>query len=109
MQPRHGQGRLAGVDAGHVRPKTGEGLGEQSATATDVQRCAAGHFATGANALHPRAVDVVQRLELALRIPPLAGEGLELGDLGFVGIGHGDNSRRQNSARVNASSMSRVW
>ena len=88
--------RGGGVDADHLGAEPGHRLGEEAAAAADVEEAEAGE---GAGRLRVAAelggdlvddvveaagVQHVQRLELAVRVPPFGGHGLELGDLGGV-------------------------
>src|SRR5690606_35153498 len=82
------------VDAGHMGAAPGHAFGEQAATATDVQYTLAGQRRALVNVVKPQRVDVVQRAELAGRIPPAAGEGFELGDFVviYILVAHGPAS-----------------
>ena len=84
------------VDAGDLGAEPRHRLGEEPAAAADVEEPEAGEgprrlrVATELgrdlvdDVVEPAGVQHVQRLELALRIPPLGGHRLELGDLGGV-------------------------
>ena len=90
VQPGHLQGRLAHVDAGHLGALRRHGLGQDAPAAADVDHLLAGESAAVAvDVVHPQRVDVVQRLEFAVRVPPARGQFLELGDLGRVDVMRG--------------------
>jgi hypothetical protein len=42
-----------------------------------------------ANPVEPQWIDLVQRPELAIRVPPACGKGIEFGDLGRVNVSVG--------------------
>src|SRR5487761_2176576 len=81
--------RLVGEsDADAMRARARNRLGEDAAAATDIDDALA--VDSAGDLLDPRKpqwIDVVQRLELAARIPPAVRERRKLGELRRIGIG----------------------
>ena len=90
MQPGHRQRRFARIDAGNVGTEIRERLGHQSAAAADVQRpgLLEHDISPLLDVVQTRTVDVVQRLEVAVGVPPTMRQRLELGDLIRVDVDH---------------------
>ena len=96
MDLRHGDVARGRVRAHDLRAQPRHRLAEQTAPAADVEqpqplerprRLGIAPELGGDLLDHvaqPAGLEHVQRLELALRIPPLGGHGLELGDLGRI-------------------------
>ena len=63
-----------------MRPSAGHALGQQAAAAPHIQRPLAGQGCPLVNVVQAQRIDIVQRFELAGRVPPAAGERLEFGD-----------------------------
>ena len=63
-------------------------LGEDAAAAADVEHLLAGEAALPVDPVQAQRVDLVQRPELALRVPPAVRELAEFLELGGVGV-HG--------------------
>ncbi len=81
--------RLLGqVDAGHPRAAASHRLGEDAAAAADVQHVAAFELRMLRDPLQAQRVDLVQRAELALGIPPAVREFPEFLQLGRIGVDH---------------------
>ena len=89
MQLSDRQWRFAHVDADHGRAALGHGFTEDAAAATDVEDFLAGQADAFVNPVDPQRVDVVQRFEFALAVPPAMGQGFEFGDFGVVDVAHG--------------------
>ena len=81
-----GQHCLACVDAGYGGAPGRHAFGENAATAAHVENRSAGKSGGAGDKFEPQRVDVVERLEGALRIPPARRQRFELGDLQGVGI-----------------------
>src|SRR4029077_1737782 len=78
--------RLVGeVDALDLRSAPRHRLGEDPAAAADVERRRSGELRDARDPVQAQRVDLVERLELALRIPPAVRERAEF--LQFLGIG----------------------
>ncbi|MNZ68379.1 hypothetical protein D3C78_866440 [compost metagenome] len=89
VQLGHGQWRFTHVDAGDGGATQGHGFTEDAAAAADIEDLLAGQLDPLVDPVDPQRVDVVQRLELALAVPPAVGQGFELGDFGVVDVAHG--------------------
>ena len=86
VQPRHRQRRLAEIDAGDVGAERRHAFGQEAATAADVEHALVFQSHAVVDELQAQRVDVVQRLELGLRVPPARGELLELGKFGGIDV-----------------------
>ena len=106
VQAGGGDVALGGVDAGDGGAKPGHRLAQKAAAAADIeqrqalQRCSRQRVALPvaggavADITQPRRVQVVQRRELAVGVPPLVGDAREALDLALIdgamrGFGHG--------------------
>ena len=94
MNTGHSQWRFAHVDAGHLGATAGHAFGKQAATTADVDDLLARQADAFVDIVQAQGVDVVERAELGIRVPPLLGQGVELGDftrvyvlLGGVSLG----------------------
>jgi hypothetical protein len=74
------------IDAGHLGPARGHRLGQYSAAAADIEHATAGKAGVAIDVVQPQWVDFVQRLELAVRIPPAGSEPVEFLDLERVDV-----------------------
>jgi hypothetical protein len=84
MQARHAQ-RLGGqVDARHVRRLARHRFGQDAAAAADVEHRLAAQAGQFVDPVQAQRVDLVQRAELAVRVPPAVGQITELGK--FLGV-----------------------
>jgi hypothetical protein len=79
---------LRKVDPGHARPAPCHGLGEDAAAAADVEHRARLEARMPGDPFQAQRIDVVQRPELAFRVPPAVGEVAEFFDFGRVDVGH---------------------
>ena len=89
MAARNGNGIVRRIDAGHRRPKPGQGLRYEAATATDIEHRKSRKGLQGAGRAIEMADEAVadeaepgrplamERAQLAGRVPPLAREALE--------------------------------
>src|SRR5262249_55843668 len=73
------------VDSLHARAALRHRLGEDAAAASDVERRLAGEARDAVDPRKPQRVDLVQRLELALRVPPAGRQ--RAGFFELVGVG----------------------
>ena len=108
VQPRHGKRRLPRVDPGDVSAEGAEGLCQQPAATAGIEHRAPVDATAFADVVHAGSIDVVQRLELAVGVPPTLGKRFELGDLPRVDVDHDLSFPCQDAARASTSSMSRV-
>jgi ribosomal protein L40E len=84
------------VDAGHLRAALFHRLGEDAAAATDIGYPLAREAARGVvDPVQAQRIDVVQRLEFAVRIPPSMRERRKFGELGRIGVRARDGSGRR--------------
>ncbi|MNT71263.1 hypothetical protein D3C72_2097300 [compost metagenome] len=107
MQACNLQGFFSQIDAGHLGAAAGHRFGQDAAAAAHVQHLLPAKAARAfLDPFQPKRVDGVQRLELAFRVPPPAGQGAELVEFGLVGVdgclrgvvswrGHGRSSERR--------------
>ncbi len=88
VQASDAQGLLAHVDAGDLGAPTSHALGEDAAAATDVEDALAKQAAAlVGDPVKAHRVDLMQRLELSLHVPPAGGDGFEFGDFCQIDIG----------------------
>ena len=69
------------VDTGHFRAGLRHGLGENAAAAANIQHFLAAEVDELANPVEPQRIDLVQRPEFAIGVPPAGRECVKLGDL----------------------------
>src|ERR1700693_5824909 len=81
MQPGDAQRLVRQVDAGDARAALRHGLGQDAAAAADVEHALAGERRMAVDPLQAQRIDLVQRPELALRVPPAVRELVEFGEL----------------------------
>ena len=74
MQLGDAQAFLAKVDARHLGAAPRHRLGEDAAAAADVEHLLAGEAGGAVDPFQAQRVDLVQRPELALRVPPAVRE-----------------------------------
>ena len=86
VQAGDGQWRLAHVDAGHLGAALGHGLSQNAATAANVQHLLAGQAGAFVDPVGTQRVDLVQRFELAVTVPPAACQRLEFGDFSAINV-----------------------
>src|SRR6266853_3095533 len=86
MQLRDLQRLFGKVDAFHARPATRHGFGQDTAAAADVERGFPREFSDAGYPVQAQRVDLVERLELALRIPPAVRERAEFFQFPGVGV-----------------------
>jgi len=63
-------------------------LGVQAAATADVEHTLAGQADGVVDPVQAQGVDIVQRLEFAVRIPPAVGEFSKFVEFGLVGVEH---------------------
>ena len=83
------QGLVAQVDAGDLRAQAGHAFRQDAAAAADIQHGLAGQAGEAVDVVQAQRVDVVQRLEFAVRVPPAVGQLGEFFQFDRVGVGHG--------------------
>ena len=87
VQHRDLDGLLGQVDAGDLCAPVRHGLGEDSAAAAHVEHALAGEPADQPlDVPEAQRIDLVQRAELARRVPPAVGQGAELGELRGIDV-----------------------
>jgi hypothetical protein len=96
MDLRHGNVARGGIGTHHLSPEPRHRLGQQAAATADIEQAQPGEGALarqvavelggdlGGDVVETARVEHVQRLELAVRIPPFGGHRLEFRDLGGV-------------------------
>jgi len=93
VQARNCQRSFAHIDAGDRGAQPRHPFSQQAAPAADVDGCASGQRRLAVNVLEAQRVDIVQRFELAVRVPPARGQFLELVDFSAIDVvscgGHG--------------------
>jgi hypothetical protein len=94
MQSRDFEGCRREVDAGDAGTAADHAFGQQAATAADVEYAAAGQSGAGLEVVEPRGIHLVQRPELAGRVPPARRGGVETGDFRRIGIACRSHLRR---------------
>src|SRR6266581_3009392 len=85
MQLRDLQRLVGKVDALDPCPAPRHRLGEEPAAAADIERRFPGELREAVDPVQAQRVDLVERLELALRIPPAVRERAEF--FQFLGVG----------------------
>ena len=86
VQLRHAQ-RLGGqVDAQHLGAAPRHRIGQDAAAAADVEHPLAAQADQGVDPVQAQRVDLVQRPELAFRVPPAVGQVAELGQFCRIGV-----------------------
>ncbi len=75
------------VDAEHVGTTARHRVGKDAAAAADVEDALALQRREAIDPVEAQRIDLMQRPEVALGIPPAVGEVAELGELARVGIG----------------------
>jgi hypothetical protein len=88
VQTGHTQRLVGEIDAGHRRASFAHPFGKQAAAATDVKHALAGELALAVDPVQAQGIDVVQRLEVAARIPPAMRKLAEFLEFALVGIDH---------------------
>jgi hypothetical protein len=76
------------VDAADGVARAGHRLGEDAAAAADVEHLLAGERRQPVDPFQAQRIDLVQRLELGVRVPPAVGEFGKFGDFGGVNVAH---------------------
>ncbi len=85
------QGLVGQVYAGDMGAQSGHAFRQDAAAAADIQHGLAGESGMAVDIAQAQRVDVVQRLEFAVRIPPFVGQLREFFQFDRVGVGHGLN------------------
>ena len=86
VQLRHLQRLVRHVDAGDLGAAARHRFGEDAAAAADVEHALAGERGAAVDPVEAQRIDLVQRTELAVRVPPARGELAEFLELGRVGV-----------------------
>jgi proline iminopeptidase len=96
MDARHGDVALRRIGANDLGTQSGHGFGEKTPATTDVEKTQTLEGTLGlqvtselrrdlrGNVVQTAGVEHVQRLELAIHVPPFGRHRLELGDLGGI-------------------------
>ena len=79
---------LREIDPEHRGTASGERLAQQAAAAADVEHARARKRGALGDVIRAQAVDLVQRLERPVRIPPPAGLRRELRELCRIDVAH---------------------
>ena len=112
MQLRDGQRAPGHVDAGDLRTEPGQALRQDAAAAADVRHPRPRESAALLEVRHAHRVDVVQGLEVPVRIPPAMRQRLELRDLAVVDVVVGAQLAilaGHSRARARTRGTSSVW
>jgi hypothetical protein len=109
VKPRDGQGLLGEIDAGYQRAARSHCLGEYPAAASDVEHAA--RFQTGrpVDVGEPQRIDLVQRPELGVGIPPAVRKLAELVQLAGVGVLHQDPGFRIRDSGFGLADSTESW
>ena len=91
MQLRHPQRFGCQVDTQNLSPLTRHGIRQNAAATTYVQHLPALQRAQLRYPVQPQRVDLVQRPELAVLVPPAVGELGKLGQFGSIDVGAGSH------------------
>ena len=86
MQARDHQRLFSQIDAGHRRAAHRHALGKYAAAATDIKHGLALESDPRINVIEPQRIDIVQRFEIARRVPPLVREFAEFGDFNRIDV-----------------------
>jgi hypothetical protein len=105
VQPRDGQCRVGQIDAHDARACLGHRFGKDAAAAANVEHRFSGESgALRCDVAETQRVDVVQRFELAGRIPPAMRQRTELGEFGRIGIvddfSHGSGAKSVKASPI---------
>src|SRR6185436_8202059 len=84
--------------AGDARAAARHALGENAAAAADVEHVLARERRVALDPFQAQRIDLVQRPELALRVPPARGEAAEFLELGGVRVHHAGILETKNPA-----------
>ena len=88
VELRHLERLGSEVDAEHLGSAARHRVGEDAAAAADVENTLALERREAVDPVEAQRVDLVQRPEIALGVPPAVGQLAELRELARVGIGH---------------------
>src|SRR5713226_9889208 len=86
MKLRHLERLVGEIDALHARSAPRHGFGEDAAAASDVERRFPGERGESVDPVQAQRIDLVQRLELAARIPPAVRKRAEFFKLPGIGV-----------------------
>src|SRR6185436_1062749 len=84
VQLRDPEGFFRKVDAGHIGAEARHRLAQDSAAAADVEHALAGEMRQAVDPAQAQWIELVQRPEFALRVPPAVRELAEFRELGRV-------------------------
>ena len=88
VQAGDAEGLLAHVDAGYPGTTAGHALGEDAATAADIENALAKQSATFVgDPVKAYRIDLMQGFEFTFHVPPAGGDGFKLGDFCQIDIG----------------------
>ncbi|MPN01134.1 hypothetical protein SDC9_148337 [bioreactor metagenome] len=102
--------RLFGkINAGDVGSTCRHAFGEQSAATADIEDTLAGQADCTIDPVKAQRVDVVQRLEFAVRVPPAVGKFSKFVEFGLIGVEHGGQwfGRKRKSPAMRGFSLKR--
>lgn len=88
VQPGDAERLLREIDSRDFGPADRHTLGKQAAAAANIEDALARQADGSVYPVEAQWIDVVQRLELAVRIPPAMGEVAELFEFGWIGVEH---------------------
>ena len=87
MQLGHFQGLGGQVDAQHLRPFAGHGIGQNASTAAHVDYPLSCQVDQAMDPLQTQRIDLVQGAKFAFRVPPAMGQIGKLGQFGRIDVG----------------------
>lgn len=93
VQPGHRQRCFAHVDCSDIGASVRHALGQDAAAAADIQHPFAIQLHPLINVVQAQWVDVVQRFEFTLLIPPAVSHGFKFGNFGgvYIKCAHSDS------------------
>src|SRR5215470_13049641 len=108
MKLSHPERFLRQVDARYLRAGLGHRLGEDSAPTANVENFLIVESAAALrDVVESQRIDVVERLELAARVPPAMRQCAELGEFRRIGVDGWAHWRRSCHRRPSAASSTR--
>ena len=88
MHLRHFERLVADVDTRDSGARDRHGLGKEASAAPHIQDTFAFQSCYAVDVAQPQGIDVMQRLEFAVRIPPAVGQFAELLQLDRIDVDH---------------------
>src|SRR5471030_1885126 len=86
MQLRDFERLVGEVDPGDLRAALRHAFSEYAAAAAYIERAFSTQCGNRIDIVQPQWIDIVQRLEVAVGVPPMMGKLAELGDFGRVDV-----------------------